>query len=197
VPRRYLLPGIALAFAVWFAACSPQQRDTLDIPAGLPGATDSATTELPPGHPPLPGTGAETLPGMPRDHALPPPAHPTRSGMPARLEVPAEVKATWKSVELSATVAGQARALRVAVGAEAAIPDSGLTVRVIAFLPALQVGEGVITSNGNNPDNPAVLLRISEGGKALAEGWVFQKYPDFSAPETNRVKLRLMSAQRY
>lgn len=192
----FLLTGLALAAAAWLAACSPQADNKLEIPAGLPGAQTAAPAELPPGHPPMPASGGETLPGMPRDLASTPPAHPTRSGIPTKLNVPAEVKATWKSVELSVSVAGRARTLRVAVGAEAAVPDSRLAVRVLAYLPAFQMGDGGITSAGNNPDNPAVLLRLTEKGRLLAEGWVFQQLPDFDTLKSETVRVRLISASR-
>jgi hypothetical protein len=194
--RRFFLPGTALAVAAWLAACSPERGDKLEIPAGLPGASTSTATELPPGHPSIPANGGETLPGMPRDLGVPPPAHPQRSGMPARLDVPAEVKATWKSVELSVSIAGKVHTLRVAVNTEATIPGSALAVRVLAYLPTFQIGDGVITSSSNNPDNPAVLLRLMEKGRPLAEGWVFQNLPDFNSFKTDKAQIRLVSAAR-
>jgi hypothetical protein len=192
--RPFFVPGIALAAAALLAACSPEHNDKLEIPAGLPGA--SASMELPPGHPPTPATGGETLPGMPRDLAMPPPAHPARTGAPAKLNVPAEVKATWKSVELSVSVAGQAHTLRVAVGAEAAVPGSSLAVRALAYLPAFQIGNDGITSAGNNPDNPAVLLRLTDKGRTSTEGWVFQNLPDFNSFKSDKARIRLLSAAR-
>jgi hypothetical protein len=194
--QAFMLPGLALLAAAFLAACSPERNDKLEIPTGLPGASASTPADLPPGHPPMPTTGAETLPGMPRDLAAPPPAHPPRSGVPAKLNVPAEVKATWKSVELSVSVAGQAHTLRVAVGAETAIPGSSLTLRILAYLPTFQIGNDGITSAGNNPDNPAVLLRLTDKGQTLAEGWVFQNLPDFNSFKTEKVRVRLLSATR-
>jgi hypothetical protein len=194
-PLRHtlLLPSLAVLASAWLGACSPERQDKIEIPAGLPGASASAPAGLPPGHPPMPAGGAEALPGMPRDLA-PPSAHPARSGVPAKLNVPAEVKATWKSVELAVSVAGRAHNLRVAIGSQAAIPGSSLALHALAYLPAFQIGDGGITSSGNKPDNPAVLLRLTDKGQTVAEGWVFQQLPDFDTLKSDKARVRLVSA---
>ena len=118
-----------------------------------------------------------------------------KSGVKTRLNIPADVQAKWKTVELS--VAGKditVRKLRIAVGAEAGIDKSGLTVRVVAYVPAFQSDAGAVTSASNNPDNPAVLIQLADKGQVLSEGWVFQKLPDFNTYASDKLQVQLLAA---
>ena len=119
----------------------------------------------------------------------------TTSSVKMRLNIPADVKAKWKTVELS--VAGKditERKLRIPVGGETGIDKSGLSVRVLAYVPAFQSDVGTVTSTSNNPDNPAVLIQLVDKAQVLSEGWVFQKYPDFNTYKNGKLWLRLLSA---
>lgn len=180
------------AIAALGLACSPAPTDTPATPPGLPGG--APLSDLPPGHPPMPNAGSPELPGMPRDLAAP--AHPARSSLPARLDIPAEVKASWKTVTLTVTVGGKAHNVQAPIGKDTAIPGSALSLHVQAYLPAFQIADGVITSIGNKPDNPAALVRLSEKGKVAAEGWVFQTLSDFDTFKTDKAQVRLLSAGR-
>lgn len=173
-------------------ACSPAPTDAPATPPGLPGGAPLA--DLPPSHPPMPSAGTPELPGMPRDLAAP--AHPARSSLPARLDIPAEVKASWKTVTLSVAVGGKTHNVQAPIGKDTAIPGSALSLHVQAYLPAFQIADGVITSIGNKPDNPAALVRLSENGKVVAEGWVFQALPDFDTFKTDKTRVQLLSAGR-
>lgn len=120
--------------------------------------------------------------------------HPA-SGNKTHLDIPADVKAKWKTVELS--LSGQnipLRKVRVSIGGETSIDPSGLLVRVVAYVPAFQSDAGTVTSSTNNPDNPAVLVQLVEKAKVLNEGWVFQKYPDFNTYKSEKLHLQLLSA---
>ena len=98
-------------------------------------------------------------------------------------------------MELTLTGKGGApHTVRVPVGGDAAVGGSGLTVRVIALVPAFQSNADAVTSTSNNPDNPAVLVRLLDKDRTLAEGWVFQKYPDFNTFNSDRVQVRLAAA---
>ena len=118
-----------------------------------------------------------------------------KSGVKTRLNIPADVKAKWKSVELS--VAGKditVRKLQIAVGGETGINKSGLTVRVVAYVPAFQSDAGAVTSASNSPDNPAVLIQLADKGQVLSEGWVFQKLPDFNTYSSDKLQVQLLAA---
>ena len=120
--------------------------------------------------------------------------HP-QSGVKTRLNIPADVKAKWKTVELS--VAGKditLRNLQIPVGGETSVDKSGLTVRVVAYVPAFQSDAGAVTSASNKPDNPAVLIQLVDKGQVLNEGWVFQKLPDFNTYSNDRLQIQLLAA---
>jgi len=117
------------------------------------------------------------------------------SGVKTRLNIPAEVKAKWKTVEIS--VAGKditLRKLQIPVGGETGIDRSGLIVRVVAYVPAFQSDAGAVTSASNKPDNPAVLIQLVDKGQVLNEGWVFQKLPDFNTYSNDRLQVQLLAA---
>ncbi len=118
------------------------------------------------------------------------------AGVKTRLNIPADVKAKWKTVELS--VAGKditPHKLRISIGGEMGVGKSGLTLRVVAYVPAFQSDDGVVTSASNKPDNPAVLIQLVDKARVLNEGWVFQKLPDFNTFPNDRLKIQLLTAQ--
>jgi hypothetical protein len=121
--------------------------------------------------------------------------HP-KSTQTSTLRIPAEVKAKWKSVELSITAAGgKEQRTRVSIGDKVAVANTGLSLSVTAYVPAFMSDAGVVTSSSNHPDNPAVQLQLSDGKGKIAEGWVFQSLPDFNSFSSNKVSVRLLSAQ--
>ncbi len=121
--------------------------------------------------------------------------HP-KTTQASSLRIPAEVKAKWKSVELSITPAGgREQRTRVSIGDKVAVADSGLTLGVTAFVPAFMSDAGVVTSASNHPDNPAVQLQLRDRKGKIAEGWVFQSLPDFNSFSSDKVSVRLLSAQ--
>jgi hypothetical protein len=119
---------------------------------------------------------------------------PHGGGTKTRLDIPADVKAKWKSAELSLT--GQDIALRtvkVAIGGEVNLGKEQV-LRVLAYVPAFQSDAGTVTSASSNPDNPAVLVQLLDRKQPVAEGWVFQKLPDFNTFSTDRLKVQLLGA---
>jgi len=118
-----------------------------------------------------------------------------KSGKPSQLNIPAEVKAKWKAVELAYSGKNiPQRKVQVPIGGESGIDQSGLLVRVIAFVPAFQSDAGTVTSASNNPENPAVLVQLVDKAQVLSEGWVFQKYPDFNTYKSEKLQLQLLAA---
>jgi hypothetical protein len=118
-----------------------------------------------------------------------------KSGTKSHLNIPADVKAKWKTVELS--LAGgniTPHKVRVSIGGELKVDQADLLVRVVAFVPDFQSGDGTVTSASNNPNNPAVLVQLLEKGQVQAEGWVFQKFPDFNTYQNDKLPMQLLSA---
>ena len=69
----------------------------------------------------------------------------------------------------------------IAIGQEAALGDSGLTLRAVAFIPDFVMGEDGITSRSADPQNTAARVVIIEEGKADYEGWLFGAMPEIHA----------------
>ncbi|MBC7349811.1 MAG: cytochrome c biogenesis protein ResB [Candidatus Aminicenantes bacterium] len=71
-----------------------------------------------------------------------------------------------------------ARTIQVETGESAPI-QNGLQLRLISFLPDFQLdASGQAFSRSPQPANPAALLEITEGGRAVFSGWVFYRYPE-------------------
>ena len=157
------------------------------LKAGASGPVDVEIASVV-GDTPLPaGRPADTTSGTDFKHA--------KSGKPLQLNIPAEVKAKWKVVELSYSGKNiPHRKVQVSIGGESGIDRSGLLVRVVAFVPAFQSDAGTVTSASNSPDNPAVLVQLRDKARVLSEGWVFQKYPDFNTYQSEKLQLQLLSA---
>jgi len=158
------------------------------IKAGAPGSVEVVITSV------AGGTASPKPGNRPAEAAHDADFKHAKSSVKTRLNIPADVKAKWKTVELS--LAGKditLRKLQIPVGGETGIDKSGLTVRVVAYVPAFQSDAGAVTSASNNPDNPAVLIQLLDKGQMLAEGWVFQKFPDFNTYANDRLQVQLLA----
>ncbi len=69
----------------------------------------------------------------------------------------------------------------IAIGEEAPLGDTGLTLRVVAFIPDFVMSEGGITSRSAEQQNPAARVVIVEEGKDDYEGWLFGAMPEIHA----------------
>jgi len=149
------------------------------------------------------------MPG--NNKTLPPPGHPIlpkdhprlehqpvtsfthpKSGAQSKLNIPAAVKEKWRAVKLGINAeGGKETAVRMPIGGAIRVEGTALKLHVVAFVPAFTSNARMITSVSNNPDNPAVLLRLQEGKKTLSEGWVFQNLTEFNTFSHGQVKVRL------
>ena len=107
--------------------------------------------------------------------------------------VPQEVEDSWKAVKVVAIdlTTGKEQVFIVDVGGEFTVPDSNLVVKVRYFLPAFVRDGKVISSSSNRLDNPAVMIRVSERGEELFNGWLFGLYPEAHNFRHTRYSFRL------
>jgi hypothetical protein len=93
--------------------------------------------------------------------------------------VPDNVKGKWKAVKIAVTDKrdNKESVYTISLGADFSIPDSSLVLRVENFLPHFTMDGTTLTSQSNEPKNPAVQVRIMEGGKEVFKGWLFSLYP--------------------
>jgi hypothetical protein len=65
----------------------------------------------------------------------------------------------------------------VDIGSTFTIPHSNISIKVENFLPHFMMEGTTLTSQSNEPKNPAAQVRIMEGGVEIFKGWLFTLYP--------------------
>ena len=114
------------------------------------------------------------------------------AGQPTKKEsvvvVPDTVKGKWKAVKIAVTdkETNKETVYTVAIGSEFTIPNTKLTVKVDTFLPNFKMEGTMLTSQSNEPKNPAAQIRVIEGGNEIFKGWLFSLFPtthDFQHPK--------------
>ncbi|MFH0808914.1 MAG: hypothetical protein V2A77_00355 [Pseudomonadota bacterium] len=118
---------------------------------------------------------------------------PMRLGaVPKKIVVPAQVKNGWKAVVLEMTETGGAsKSYEIAVNGGMAVPGSGLTLKVVSFLPDFKMTAEGFTSSSNEPKNPAAKVVVVEKGKTIFEGWLFKLHPDVHPFQHPKYRLTL------
>jgi len=136
--------------------------------------------QLPPGHPSIES-------GMP-------PAMPEASKKERAVVVPKKVKATWTSVKLviEDKASKTPKEYTMAVGSSLAVPNTKMTITVLAFLPDFKMGEKDITSASDKPNNPAAQVLIQEPGKQDWKGWLFSLQPGIHSFPHEKVGIKLV-----
>ena len=103
--------------------------------------------------------------------------------MPAAEEmkviVPDDVKTKWKGVILT-VVDNETKAAKnytLQLGGKLAVPGSQIEVQAEEFLPDLKIDGNIYTTATSELLNPAIHVMVTEGGKEIFKGWLFQKFP--------------------
>ena len=115
------------------------------------------------------------------------PAQPESAGQVTRKEttvsVPSSVKGKWKAVRIGVTdkSANKEMVYTVEIGGTFKVPNSDLTIKVDNFLPHFVMEGTTLTSQSNEPKNPAAQIRVDESGKEIFKGWLFTLYPNTHA----------------
>ena len=174
--RRLLAAsGVVLAAVLLPAACREKGRPDPSIRMAVSHEPDESAAAEPQGG----ATGQAAGDAGPR--------------IPNRLEVPEAVKKAYSGIVLvwKDSGSGKEGKLEVPLGGSAPIPGTALAVSADVYLPAFTMSSDVITSTGIEPENPAARIRVTEDGKDLFQGWVFQRFPDVHPFTHPRFSLRL------
>ena len=109
------------------------------------------------------------------------------------VNVPDSVKGKWKGVVLVVEDKATKKATEYTVNlnSDLKLPNSDLKVSVGEFLPDFKMEGLSITSMSNEPNNPAVRIKVSEGGKEIFKGWLYQKFPTIHPFENPKYSLAL------
>ncbi len=104
-----------------------------------------------------------------------------------------EVKAKWKSAKILIldSESGQSVVKTIDVGSGIQLNEQ-YTLKLDAFIPDWAIDEAGIISRSNEPNNPAIQVRVVDGANAVSSGWVFESLPDFNSYKNDRYKLELL-----
>lgn len=192
------LAAVALYFAIFDQPLPTPRADQAPAAAAASSQSGGEKPALPPNHPPIstqPGNAPPTA-DQPGAATGMPPGHPQMGGAGRTVRVPDTVKGKWQAVKLQLeqkTGGAAPQVFTVKLGGQLDIPGSKLRLKVGDFLPALQVSGSEVTSAGNDPVNPAVLVTVSEDGKEIFKGWLFGKFPDMQPFEHPKYKITLLA----
>jgi hypothetical protein len=148
--------GIALVLS--FGACKKKEEKPQVPQAAAPGQ------QLPPGHAQQGGSGEQQV-TMPKGQTS--------------VALPDAVKGKWKSVILVVEDKGSKKQTEytINVNSDFKIPGSNLKLAVGEFIPDFKMDGLTITSSSNEPNNPAVGLKVFEDDKEVFKGWLYSKFP--------------------
>ena len=185
--KKVLAVVCSLLLLVAAGACKKKQEQPVPQP-GMPGSQQ----QLPAGHPGM-APGAPGQPGMAPGAPGAPGMAPGAPGAPGvmipkgetSVSVPGGVKGKWKGVVLVVEdkETKKTAEYKVNLNSELKIPNSNLKVEVGEFLPDFRMNGLEITSVSNEPNNPAVGVKVFEGGKQIFPapgkkwGWLYAKFP--------------------
>jgi len=95
------------------------------------------------------------------------------------VQVPEDVKKTWKKVALSihAIKTKKQMSVTLPIGQKTAIEGTPFKIEVLYFLPNFTMGGSTITTKDNEQKNPAAKIKVYQDGKVIWTGWLFQKFP--------------------
>jgi hypothetical protein len=92
---------------------------------------------------------------------------------------PEFVKGKWLAVKLGVTdkQSGRESTYDIPLRIQTPIPNSDISITVDNFLPHFIMQGRILTSQSNEPKNPAARIRVYEKGKEIFKGWLFSLYP--------------------
>lgn len=106
---------------------------------------------------------------------------------------PSVSKGKWRAVVIGVTdkQTGKEFDCEVVIGSQSSIPESNISIAAENFLPHFIMQGTVLTSQSNEPKNPAVQIKVFEGGKEIFKGWLFALYPTTHAFQHSRYSFSL------
>ncbi len=90
------------------------------------------------------------------------------------------IKTKWKGVRLTVTdkESNAIKEYTIALHSKFSIPNSKIEVQTGDFLPDLKIDGNVYATATNDLLNPAVQVYVTDNGKEVFKGWLFQKFPN-------------------
>lgn len=156
--------------------------------------------ESPSGAEAKPETGGSADAGR-KDAGVTGDAKEVREGKGARsgptVQVPQPVREGWSAVRLRiGDGKGNKEAIRVPLGETVRLDRPELSLEAAHFLPAYMSDGSRITSQSNEPENPAALITVWRGDSQVDKGWVFKDLPQFNTFKGEVVDVELVAGER-
>ena len=170
--RKKVIVG-ACAFALLLGAGACKKKEEHPVPqTNVPGQ------QMPAGEPGMP-PGMPGAPGQPGHNIVMPKGKTS-------VVVPDSVKGKWKAVVLEVEDKATKKVSDYVVNLHSnlTVPNSNLKIEVGDFLPDFRMNGLEMTSISNEPNNPAVGVKIFEGSKEVFPapgkkwGWLYGR-PEF------------------
>jgi len=163
--------AVVCSLSLLIAAGACKKKEDKPLPqTGMPGQEQ--------GMPSGPQPGMPGQPGMPPGGPQGQPNIVVPKGE-KKVIVPDSVKGKWKAVILVVAdkKTNKQQEYTVTLNSNFNIPNTNLKVSVSEYLPDFRMDGLTLTSASNDMNNPAVGVKVSEGGKEIFKGWLYAKFP--------------------
>lgn len=191
--KKALAVALCLALSLLVGACKKKET-----PPPVPQAPGPMVPgQMPPGQ--TPSGPMMQGPISPEGQQQVPPAGMMMPKGKTQIVVPDFVKGKWSAAKiiLEDKASKKRQEYTVKLNSDFTIPNSGLKIHVGDFFPDFKMEGLTMTSASNQPGNPALAIRVYEGGKqifpALGKqwGWLFAKVPSIHPFEHTKYGLIL------
>jgi hypothetical protein len=158
--KQILVAVCGIALVLSFGACKKKEEKPQAPQAGAPGQGQLPSTHPQPGG--APGGQGVTMP----------------KGQ-TTVSLPDTVKGKWKAVVLVVEEKASKKKTEytINVNSDFKLPGSNLKFAVGEFIPDFKMDGLTITSSTNEPNNPAVGVKVLEDEKEIFKGWLYSKFP--------------------
>ncbi len=172
--KQILVAVCGIALVLSFGACKKKETKPQVPQAGAPGQ------QLPPGHQQQGAPGGEQV-TMPKGQTT--------------LSLPDAVKGKWKAVVVVVEEKASKKKTdyTINVNSDFKVPGSNIKLVVGEFIPDFKMDGLTITSLSNEPNNPAVGLKVLEDEKEVFKGWLYSKFPAIHPFEHPKYAVQLKS----
>ncbi|MBI5074244.1 MAG: DUF2155 domain-containing protein [Nitrospirae bacterium] len=156
--KQILVAVCGIALVLSFGACKKKEDKPAVPQVGAPGQ------QLPAGHAQQGAPGSQQV-TMPKGQTT--------------VSLPDAVKGKWKAVVVIVEDKSSKKKTEytINVNGELKVPGSNLKLAVGEFIPDFRMDGLTITSSSNEPNNPAVGLKVLEDEKEIFKGWLYSKFP--------------------
>ena len=171
--------GVSLVFLVTSCGDDIQEMPQAEVQTG-----SGVDKVMPSGHPTVESNALDEVAKG---------GHPTMAS-DKEVKVSDQTKKTWPEVKVEITDAKTSKTTShtIKIGSTLKLGD-GFVLEVKTFLPDYSIFEEYIGSRSEEPNNPALLMKLTEGSEVKTSGWIFKKFTDFDSFKSDRFHVVLLT----